>query len=260
MLSKTGSNPYRPTFRVEPRCRLRVRKRISVVLICILVPLCVRAQDYPCNASILAPPVKAPPQPPVCPGPATDNLADATKSTLSCAWLDPRGTDHILEAFRLLTSNPPVANLNKRLLAELDGASPANDDIFRSALGNPDESGAPTTSGLPDLVDTLSKATTRGKVEAKDDIKYRIKLFGCSKFVIDQLFTKQDGVSELAEINDAFTQKNKYIAMYKLLKAVWKKNGEAFDVDHLEKLRAAFGVNVDDLAKQVGAKITAVGK
>jgi hypothetical protein len=256
MLARRWSNPSQSTARVTPKCRLGVRKRIAIILICAFAPLCLRAQDDPCSAPILAPPVTVPPQFPVCPPSPPDNLADGTKLMLSCAWLDPQRTDHVLEVFRLLISSPPVANVNEKLLAALDAASPTNDDLFRAALGNPNEYGEPRTQGLPDLVDTLSKATTRGKVDAKDDIRYRIKLFSCTKFVIDQLFTTDGGKRKLVQINDAFAQKNNHVAMYKLLKAVWKQNGEAFDADHLEKLRAAFGVSVDDLAKQVGAKIT----
>lgn len=260
MLSKRWSTPSQSIARVTPKCRLGVRKRIAVIWIFVFAPLCLQAQDDPCNAPILAAPATVPPQPPVCPPPPPDNLADGAKSTLSCAWLDPQGTDHVLEAFHLLTSSPPVANVNQKLLAALDAASPTNDDLFRAALGNPDEYGEPRAQGLPDLVDTLSKASTRGKVEAKNEIKYRIKLFSCTKFVIDQLFTTDGGKRNLAEINDVFTQKNNYVALYKLLSAVWEQNGAAFDADHLEKLRAAFAISVDDLAKQVAAKITPPGK
>ena len=44
--------------------------------------------------------------------------------------------------------------------------------------------------------------------------------------------------------------------MYELLNVMCEQNGAVYDADHLEKLRAAFDISVDDLAKQVAAKIT----
>lgn len=262
MFSRRWSNPNQPTLRVTPNYRLGISP--IVILLCVFAPLWLQAQDDPCNATILAPQVPVPPKPPVCPSPPLppasppDNLADATKSALACAWIDQ--TDDVLEAFRLLTGSPPVANVNQRLLTALGTASPQNGDLFRAALGNPDRYGEPRVQGLPDLVDTIAKASRRETVEARDKVKYQIKLFGCTQFVIDKLFNTSKGKTAIAEVNDAFTQKNNYLALYRLLEEVWNRDGEPFDADHLEKLRAAFGVSVDDLAKQVSTKITTESK
>jgi hypothetical protein len=228
-------------------------------LICVFAPLWSQAQKDPdfCNATILAPPVPVPPKQPACPPPLPKDIADGTKSALACAWLDK--TDYVLEAFRLLTSSPPVANLTPKLLTAFSTASPSNGDLFRAALGNPDN-GEPTVQGLPDLVDTISKANTRGTVEPRDKVIYQIKLFACTQSVIDELFDSPNGKSAMVEVNDAFTQKNNYVALYKLLWEVWRRDGEPFDADHMEKLRAAFGVSVDDLAKQVHAEISPASK
>jgi hypothetical protein len=234
-----------------------------VVFMCVFAPLWLRAQEDPCNSKILKPPVD---KPPVCPSPSPPgNLADGTKSALSCAWIEnpphPDGTDNVLEALRLLTSSRLVPNVNEKVLAKLHDASPENDELFFAALGNPNEYGQPTVQGLPDFVDILSKANTRGKVEEKDEIDYHHQLFSCTEFVIDQLFKiGTGGKSAIVKINDAFTQKNNYVALYELLHTVWEQNGEAFDADHLEKLRAAFATSVDDLAKQVAAKVTPASK
>jgi hypothetical protein len=263
MRPRSWSNPTEANVRVTPKIRLDVGMHI-LVLIWVFVPLWLQAQIDTCDAAILAPQAQVPPKPPVCPSPPLppasppDNLADATKSALACAWID--GTDHVLEAFRLLTNGPPVTNTNRNVLAALHDASPQNDDLFRAALGNPDKYGEPRVQGLPDFVDTISKAGRRGTVDEKDKVKYQIKLFSCTQFIIDELFKSPKGKTAIAEVNDAFTQKNNYVALYKLLREVWKRDGEPFDADHLEKLRAAFGVSVDNLAKQVAAKITTTSK
>lgn len=264
MLSTIWANTSRPTTRVTVPCRVGVRTRISLILICVLAPLCLQAQNDPCDAAILGAPTPIPPKPPVCPSPplppapAPDNLVDATKSALACAWIDR--TDDVLEAFRLLTSGPPISDLNQKLYASLDMASLKNEDLFRAVLGNPDKYGQPTVQGLPDLVDTISKAGRRGTVEPKDKVKYQIKLFSCTQSIIDKLFDTPTGKTAMVEVNDAFTRKDNYVALYKLHKEVWGRDGSSFDADHLEKLRAAFAVSVDDLAKQVGLKITTASK
>lgn len=267
MLSKRWSSQSQPTARVTRVYLSGITKHI-VILVCVFAPLWLQAQgdDDPCNASILAPQVPVPPKPPVCPSPPLppttplDNLADATKSALACAWFGK--ADHVLKAFRLLTDRPPVTNVNSKVLDALHDASPQNDDLFHAALGNPDMYGEPTVQGLPDFVDTISKAGRRGKVEDNDKVKYQVRLFGCTQFVIDKLFNSPKGKTAIVEVNDAFTQKNNYVALYKLLEEVWnrRRDGEPFDADHLEKLRAAFGVSADDLAKQVSTKITSESK
>lgn len=253
-------NSSKAVARIRARVHLDVKKHI-LILICIFVPLWLQAQVDTCNATILAPVAPVPAKPPACPSPPPppasppDNLADATKSALACAWID--GPDSVLKAFRLLTTSPPVTNTSGKVLEALHAVSPQNDNVFQAALGNPDAYGVPQLQGLPDLVDTISKASRRGTVEDRDKIKYQIKLFSCTQFVIDELFKTDKGKTAIAEVNDAFTQKNNYIALYKLLQQVWSQNGEPFDADHLEKLRAAFGVSADNLAKQVAAKIAA---
>ena len=103
-----------------------VSRILAVILICTYMPLGLHAQD-PCDAPILAPPVPpAPPPPSSClsmkpPG----NIADGTKSALACAWIDTPaghdGTDHLLEAFRLLTSAPLPPNVDKKVLENAPG-------------------------------------------------------------------------------------------------------------------------------------------
>jgi hypothetical protein len=265
MFSKRESNLSQATVRVTPKFWMYVRMPLVILICAFASPLWLQAQEDPCDAPILSPPPPVGPNKPVCPAPTPDNLADGTKSALSCAWIEnpphPDGTDHVLEAFRLLTSSQLVfSKINQKVLVELRAASPENQDLFRAALGNPDKYGAPTVQGMPGIVDILSKANTRGKVAAKDEIDYHHQLFSCSKYIIDQLFTKDVGKLALVGINDAFRQENNYVAMYELLNVVWEQNGAAYDPDHLEKLRAAFDISVDDLGKQVAAKITPTGK
>lgn len=263
MLSKRWSSPSQPPVRLTPRHCQGIRKHI-VILLCVFAPLWLQAQDDPCNAAILAPQAPIPPKPPVCPSPPLppapppDNLADATKSALACAWIDR--PDDVLEAFRLLITTPPVANVNHKVLTALDTASPQNDDLFSAAVGNPDMYGEPRVQGLPDLVDTIATTGRRGKVEDDDKVRYQVQLFGCTQFVIDKLFNSPKGKTAIVEVNDAFTQKNNYLALFKLLEKAWSREGEPFDADHLEKLRAAFGVSADDLAKQLSTKITSESK
>jgi hypothetical protein len=60
----------------------------------------------------------------------------------------------------------------------------------------------------------------------------------------------------IAQINDSFGRNDKYVVFYQLVRAVWKQD----DAGHLEKLRAAFDTNADDLASQVAAKVMATNK
>jgi hypothetical protein len=113
-------------------------RTLAAIFICTYVPLVLHAQD-PCDAAILAPAVPpAPPPPSSClsPKPA-DNIADGTKSALACAWIDTPpghdGTDHLLEALRLLTSGPLPPNVDEKVLDELHKASARSDDLFSAA-------------------------------------------------------------------------------------------------------------------------------
>jgi hypothetical protein len=265
MFSRTELNPSHASDGVARKCRVGVAARFVILSCAFAVPLCSQAQEDPCEAAILAPPAPAAPtDKPVCPAPAPDNVADGTKAALACAWIEnpphPDGTDHVLEAFRLLISDRDVSlKINQKVLVELHAASPENDDLFRAALGNPDGYG-PTAQGVPDFVDTISKANTRGKVATKDEIDYHHQLFACTKYILDQLFAKSGGKIALVKINDAFSQKNNYVAMYQLLDVVWAQDGATYDAEHLEKLRAAFAASADDLTKQIAAKVAPTSK
>ena len=231
----------------------RAARILAAISICTYMPLGLHAQD-PCDAPILAPSS--------CLSPASpNNIADGTKSALSCAWIDtpagPDGPDHLLEAFRLLTSGPLPPNVDKKVLDELDAASAGNDYLFRAALGNPGKQ--PTVPGLPDFLDTLAKANTLPKPSDDDKLNYTAALLNCTQDVINDLFAFRagpvpgpiSGPIAVAQINDSFGRNDKYVAFYQLLRAVWDQN----DARHLEKLRAAFDTNAEDLAKQVTAKI-----
>ena len=257
--SDPESNYIRGTAGFAPKFAW-VSRILAAILICAYVPLGLHAQD-PCDAPILAPPV-LPASPSSCVSPKPpDNIADGTKSALACAWIDTPaghdGTDHLLEAFRLLTSAPLPPNVDKKVLVELDAASANNEDLFRAALGNPEKE--PTVTGLPDFLDTLAKANTLPKPSDDDKLNYTAALLNCTQDVINDLLEFRagpipgpiSGPIALAQINDSFGRNNKYLAFYQLLRAVWDQN----DAKHLEKLRAAFDTNADDLAKQVAAKI-----
>src|SRR5258707_8618966 len=154
--------------------------RKTVVLVCVLMPVWLQAQQAPCNADILKP------QSSVCTSsssssaPPSGNVTDRTKSALSCAWIDPDGAPHVLEAFGLLTSGRPFfdkvshewVTVNKQVLDALIAASRKSSGFFGAALGNLNEDGEPTAQGLPDLVDIVSKTNTRGKVDSKDEMDY----------------------------------------------------------------------------------------
>jgi hypothetical protein len=181
------------------------------------------------------------------------NLADKTKSALASAWIDPSGAVHLLKALGILTSSSAAYAVNQRVFLELKRASPGNASLFQAAMGDFDQYGQPTIQGLPDLLDILAKASTEPSDEK--NTKYRIALAACTQDLVDDLFNDPsgDGVLALARINDSFVRKNKYVALYQLLDAVWKKKN---DVQYLEKLRDAFSLNADDLANQVSLKIS----
>jgi len=231
---------------------------VAALLICTYAPLGLHAQD-PCDAAILAPPVPPAPAPrKPCRTPNPKNIADATKNALACAWIDPNRTDQLLKALELLTSGPQAFDLNKKVHEQLTKGSAADKDLYRAALGYLDDSGQSAVQGLPDFLDTLAKANTRGTIEDSDKVKYQIKLFACTQYVVDHLFGTEGGKSAIAGINESFNRKNNYVALYQLLDAVWgQPQGSVYDELHLEKLRAAFDTNADLLAKQVAAKVTA---
>jgi hypothetical protein len=264
MSSIRESNPSQATDRVTRKFRAILPK--AVVLAYALMPVLLQAQQDPdpCNADILKPQAPIPACPictsaPLPSAPEPGNVTDGAKSALSRAWIDPNGTDKVLQAFGLLISGRPVFSkdsqewltVNQQVLAKLIAARPQSGDLFRAVLGNPDRQGEPTVQGLADLVDMLSKASTRGKVDAKIEIEYHHQLFGCTQVIVDQLFTG-GGIPALARVNDAFSQKNQYVAMHDLLEAVW---AQKHDANRLEQLRTAFAISVDDLAKQVASRI-----
>jgi hypothetical protein len=147
--------------------------------------------------------------------------------------------------------------LNTKVLDQLRAASAGNSDFFSAALLNPDKQ--PTVPGLSNLLDTLVTANTLPKPSDDDKLTYTAALLKCTQDVINDLFKSKDpgtGPVAIAQISDSFGRKNKYVGLYQLLKAVWKQN----DALHLEKLRAAFDTNADDLAGQVAAKVTATKK
>jgi hypothetical protein len=217
----------------------------AVILICALVPMEVRAQSDPCAAPILTPQS--------CPLEPGDSIAAGTKAALACAWVSPGGTDHLLEAVHLATNIPQVPGAGQKMLVELNRASAGDEDLFRAALGNPDAYGQPTVQGLPDFLDTLTKANTLPKPTDDNKQNYRAALLVCTQDIVNDLFDTGPGKLALARINESFGRKDKYVALYQLLDAVWQQN----DAWHLEKLRAAFDLSADDLGKQIAAKISA---
>jgi hypothetical protein len=185
-----------------------------------------------------------------------DNLADGTKLALGCEWVDPRGAANVLKAFSLLVSGPPPADVTQGVLNELrKDAAPLDQSLFQAALGDPDESGQLRAQGLPNFLDILAKANTivaSGQNTNADQQK--IILFQCTKKQIDGIFNASP--TDLEKVADAFSQKNNYSALYKLLSVEWELS-EPREPKDLEKFRAAFAVDSDILAKQVAAKFPA---
>jgi hypothetical protein len=222
----------------------------AILMICTLCSSTLSAQADPCDATILQP--LPPPAPLPCTMPKKpSNVADDTKSALACAWIAPSGPEPLLEALRILTSSSVAYGANQRVFVELTAASPGNDYLFRAAMGDFDQHGQPTVQGLPDLLDSLAKANTLPKPSDENKTSYKIALSACTQDIVNDLFATPSGPLVVARINDSFARKNKYVALYQLLDAVWQQN----DAQHIEKLRAAFDANADDLANQVGLKI-----
>lgn len=212
----------------------------------------------PCDAAVLQPLA-----PPCATSEQPTSVADDTKAVLGCAWIEtgpgiaPDAPDRLLEALRLLTSGPAALDVNQEVFVKLTAASPTNVSLFRAAMGEFDAYG-PTAQGLPDLLDTLAKTNTLPKPSDENKANFKIALLACTQNIIDDLYEyrepsnpQRSGPSALARINDSFAKKNNYVGLYQLLDAVWRQN----DARHLEKLRAAFDTNAEDLASQVAAKI-----
>jgi len=190
-----------------------------------------------------------------CPKEPSGNVADDLQSVLACAWIDSNGVEPLLKALRILTRGPVALDVNEKVLAKLTAASPDHESLFRAAMGDVGRNGQPRTQGNPDLLDTLAKASTL-KPKDEDKPNYKVALFVCTQDIIDDLYkdnvpSDRAGPLALARINDSFVRKNNYLALSQLLHAVWRQN----DAQHLEKVRAAFALNADDLASQVAAKI-----
>lgn len=201
-------------------------------------------QRSACEAAIVSSPPPPSPKPP-------ENLADGTKAALACEWIDPSGVEQVLNALQFLTSGPQAPNLSRQVLNELDKGDPYPIDqgLYAAALGDPDANG-PAVQGLPGFLDTLAKANTLKKKKPDDEDK----LFNSTKDIVDEIFNSGgSGKLALVRINESFGLKNNYLGLYQLLAAAWLDHDET----DLEKLRAAFEMNTDKLAKQVAAKITA---
>jgi hypothetical protein len=198
------------------------------------------------------------------------NVADGTKAALACEWLDPNGVEHVLRAFQLLASSVPSPDIALRVLQELEKGDPDSNDraFYRAALGDPDENG-PKQQGLPKFLDILAKANSLKKKSPKDVGP----VFNSTEALIDEIFTKpatsttktqtkqEEKLEELAGpvalaiINDSFSRKDNYVALYQLL-AAYPKDKKNYTAN-LETFRTAFELDASSLAKQISAKISA---
>jgi len=180
-----------------------------------------------------------------------DNIQDGTKAALACEWIDPNAVQQVLKAMKLLTSDSPnPLEVNVKVLRHLMKFDPYSFDqgLYQAAMGVPDADGRPTVQGLPNFLDTLAKANTLGlrKPQGED------ALFGETTAIIGNIFEPGRGKLALAKVHDSFIHKYNYSALYQLLNAAWQQSQ---DVGVLNRLRAAFEMNSDRLAKQVAAKI-----
>jgi hypothetical protein len=212
-----------------------------------------------CEADVLNPPKVPPVAKP--PGPAPDpeppgNIQDGTKAALACEWNDSSGVEYVLRAFGYLTNSLPTPDPELRALTELQNGDryPIDRGLYATAMGrDPDSGDQPTVQGLPNFLDMLAKANTLHKKKPDDESG----LFDSTKDIIDEIFLTRDvpntGPIALARINESFSRKDNYLALYQLLDSAW----QGHDANDLEMLRAAFDMNLDRLAKQVAAKITA---
>jgi hypothetical protein len=237
----------------------------TVVLICGAAPLELIAQAPPtryqqqqralCEANVVNPPLAAaaalPPAPAEAPAPKTpDNIQDGTRAALACEWIDPSGVENVLRALGFLTGSLPAPDPDLRALRELQNGDhyPLDEGLYVTAMGDLDVNG-PRVQGLPNFLDMLAKANTLKKKKPDDEDG----LFVSTKAIIEGIFKSGRGKLALVRINASFGRKDNYVALYQLLEAGWQKH----DAGDLEKLRAAFEMNTELLAKQVAAKITA---
>jgi hypothetical protein len=181
-----------------------------------------------------------------------DNIADGAKAALACEWIDPENVHHVLAAFHKLTTAPLTASPTA-VIQELEAGDPypADKGFYAAAMGTPDARDLVSAQGFPDFVDTLAKANTL-KMKAPDD---EDALFDSTQKIIRIIFLTEAGKLSLVQINDCFQRKNNYIALRLLLEAY--PASEVGYAQALERLRAAFAMNTDKLAKQVAGKITA---
>jgi len=203
------------------------------------------------------------------------NIQDDTKAALASEWKDPNAVGQVLKAFQLLTSSSQAPDLNQKILDQLtaDGYS-SKLGLYRAAIGNTDVPGL-------NMVDIVAKANTLKKKKPDDEDN----LFASTQKLIDEIFSdskitlipnplvtskkhKQEpleieGPVALARINQSFVRQDKNAALYQLLDSYPKPSKDANlaakkeYAEHLETLRAAFEMNVDMLASQVAATITA---
>jgi hypothetical protein len=179
-------------------------------------------------------------------GLAAQSIEADTKAALANEWMQSNGVDCALEALRLLTSSSSEPfRLNLEVLSALKEGDPANEDLYRAAMGIPDTDGRPTVQGLPSFLDTLAKANHLGDMDQH-------VLFSSTEAIIKNIYARGPGKLALVKIHDSFTQKYKYLALYQLLRAGRQQGG----VEDLEKLRAAFASDAEGLEKQVAAKIS----
>lgn len=187
------------------------------------------------------------------------NIANSTKEALASEWRKPDEVGHVLKALMLLTSSSLTpSKVNLEVLHELAAGDPSSKDLYRAAMGAPDDSGQPTVQGLPDILETLAKANTLSMKKPEDEDG----LFGTVDSLLDTIFEADHGKVALIIINHSFGRKDNYVALYQLLNAFprWKEDADdtAKDsyVKNLEFFRAAFEMNADRLAKLVASKIT----
>lgn len=206
--------------------------------------------------------------------PKPKSLQDQLSDALADQWSDAKTVGHVLKALKLLTGSSPIPfEVNTAVLCELEGntwdkdaqtgtfkcngTSKTNHALYRAALGLPDEYGEPTVQGLPDFLDTLAKANHL--LDRKPKPK-EVVLFDCTESLINNIFSGHQ--DKMVRINDSFSRKANYRALYQLLRAEPKSDETNADVytSHLQDFRAAFADDTDHLAKQVAATIAPPAK
>lgn len=187
------------------------------------------------------------------------DLAGLTQTALATEWGDPTKLQHALDALGLLTLPSQLHNF-----LDVDSKS-ALQELKKGALTRRDADLYQAASSLPDFLDWVATANTLVRDKAKSGCVDH--LMDATKPLIDNIFTiasdpakpeSKSGAQKIIEINDLFTQKNNYAALYLLLSSFPKgspPNGA--DARGLEILRAAFAADPDRLAKLVSDKISA---